>query len=71
MNLLTSSKLNNYLSDIDKQAEDMFLRLVKEMAEKQGVTEQLKAIEQMAWVGKMNVIRNAAMEIISTELIYS
>ncbi len=70
MNLLTSDKLNNYLSDIDKQAEDMFFRMVKEMAENQGVTEQLKAADQMAWVGKMNAIRNAAMEIVNKELIF-
>lgn len=70
MNLLTSGKLNPHLADIDKQAEDMFYRLVKEMAEKQGVTEQLKATDQMAWVGKMNAIRNAATEIINQELIY-
>lgn len=70
-NLLTSRKLDSYLADIDKQAEDMFFRLVNEMAKQQGVTEQLKASNQMAWVGKMNAIRNSAMEIINTELIYS
>lgn len=70
MNLLTSGKLNNYLSDIDKQAEDMFIRLVKEMAEKQGVTERLKAADQMAWTRKMNAIRNTAMEIINHDIIF-
>lgn len=70
MNLLTSGKLNNYLSDIDKQAEDMFIRLVKEMAEKQDVTERLKASDQMAWTRKMNAIRNAAMEIINHDIIF-
>ena len=70
MNLLTSGKLNNYLADIDKQAEDMFSRLVKEMAEKQGITEQLKATDQMAWVGKTNAIRNAALEVVNKELIF-
>lgn len=70
MNLLTSSKLNNYLSDIDKQAEDMFIRLVKEMAEKQGVNEQLKAADQMAWTRKMNAIHNSAMEIINHDIIF-
>lgn len=70
MNLLTSGKLNNHLSDINKQAEDMFIRLVKEMAEKQGVAEQLKSSNQMDWVEKMNAIRNAATEIINQELIY-
>lgn len=70
-NLLTSRKLDSYLADIDKQAEEMYFRLVNEMAKQQGVTEQLKASNQMAWVGKMNAIRNSAMEIINTELIYS
>lgn len=56
-NLLTSGKLNSYLADIDKQVEDMFLRLVKEMADKQGVTEQLKSDNQMEWVRQMNNIR--------------
>ena len=70
MNLLTSGKLNKYLSDIDKQAEDMFIRLVKEMAEKQDVTERLKASDQMAWTRKMNAIRNAAMEIINHDIIF-
>lgn len=70
MNLLTSGKLNGYLAEIDEQAEDMFFRMVKEMAEKQGVTERLKAADQMAWVGKMNAIRNAAMEIVNKELIF-
>ena len=69
MNLLTSGKLNNYLSDIDKQAEEMFSRLVKEYADKQGVTEQLKAENQLEWVGKMNNIRSRAVEIIDVELI--
>ena len=70
LNLLTSGKLNGYLSGLDKQAEDMFSRLVKEMAIRQGVTEQLKAADQMAWVGKMNNIRNQATEIVNQELIY-
>ena len=70
MNLLTSGKLNSYLADIDEQAETMFSRLVKELAEKQGVTEQLKATDQMVWVGKMNAIRYAAMEIVNKELIF-
>ena len=70
MNLLTSGKLNYYLSDIDEQAEDMFSRLVSEMATKQGITEQLQATDQMAWVGKMNAICNAATEIINQDLIY-
>lgn len=70
MNLLTSGKLNNYLSNIDKQAEDMFIRLIKEMAEKQGVTERLKTADQMAWTRKMNAIRNSAMEIINHDIIF-
>lgn len=70
MNLLTSGKLNNYLSDIDKQAEDMFFRLVKEMAEKQGVTERLKAADQMAWTRKMNAICHSSMEIINQDIIF-
>ena len=70
-NLLTSGKLNSYLADIDKQAEDRFLRLVKQMAEREGVSEQLKAENQMKWVGRMNNIRNRAMEIVNAELIYS
>lgn len=70
-NLLTSGKLNSYLADIDRQAEKMFSRLVKQMAENEGVTEKLKAENQMLWVGKMNNIRNRAMEIVSNDLIYS
>ena len=68
--LLTSGKLNSYLADIDRQAEEMFPRLVKELAEKEGVTEAIKAENQMLWVQKMNDIRNAAMEVVSSELIY-
>lgn len=70
MNPLTNRKLNAHLAEIDKQAEDLFCRLVNEMAKKQGVTEQLKATDQMAWISKMNAIRNAATEIINRELIY-
>ena len=68
-NLLTSGKLNSYLADIDRQAEEMFSRLVKQMAECEGVTEQLKAENQLEWVGKMNNIRSRAVEIIDVELI--
>ena len=68
--LLTSGKLNGYLADIDRQAEEMFSRLVKQLSEKEGVTETLKAENQMLWVQKMNNLRNAAMEIVSNELIY-
>ena len=69
--LLISDKLNSYLADINEQAEDMFLRLVEQMAEREGVTEQLKVENQMEWVGAMNNIRHRAMEIVNTELIYS
>lgn len=69
MNLLTSGKLNSYLADIDDQAEDMFFRLVKQMAKREVVTEQLKADNQMAWVARMNNIRNRATEIVKGELI--
>ena len=68
--LLISGKLNSYLADINEQAEEMFSRLVKQMAEVEGVTEQLKADNQMEWVGRMNNIRNRAMEIVKAELIY-
>ena len=70
-NLLTSGKLNSYLADINRQAEEMFSRLVKHMAEREAVTEQLKADNQMAWVGRMNNIRNRATEIVNTGLIYA
>ena len=71
LNLLTSGKLNGYLADLDKQAEDMFSQLVKRMAEREGVTEQLKADNQMEWVGRMNSIHNRAIEIVTQELIYT
>lgn len=69
-NLLTSGKLNGYLADIDKQAEEMFSRLVEQMAELEGVTEQLKSENQMEWVGRMNNIRNRSLEVINTDLIF-
>lgn len=68
--LQISGKLNDYLADIDRQAEGMFERLVKQMAKSEGVTEQLKAADQMAWVGKMNNIRNRAAEIVNSEIIF-
>ena len=67
--LLTSGKLNSYLADIDRQAEELFSRLVKQMAEAEGVTETLKAANPMEWVGRMNNIRNRAMEIVNSDLI--
>ena len=70
-NLLTSGKLNSYLADIEQHAQDLFLRLVKELAEKENVTEELKSIDMMLWVQKMNNIRNRATEIVSAELIYT
>ena len=70
-NLLTSGKLNAHLAEIDRQAEEMFFRLVKQMAEREGVTEQLKAQNQMEWVRRMNNIRNRAAEIVNTEIMYS
>ncbi len=70
-NLLTSGKLNRYLADIDRQAEKMFFRLMNEMVESEGITEKLKAEDQMLWVGKMNAIREAATEIVNNDLIYS
>lgn len=69
-NLLTSGKLNRYLSDLDKQAEEMFSRLVRQMAEREGVTEHLKANNQMEWVGRMNNIRRRATEIVNVEYIF-
>ena len=70
-NLMTSGKLVAYLDDIEQQATAMFLRLVKELAEKEGVTEKLKAENQMLWVQKINNIRNRATEIVNAELIYT
>ena len=70
-NLLTSGKLNSYLVDINRQAEELFLRLEKQMAEREGVTEQLKVANSMEWVWKLNSIRNRAVEITSSELIYA
>ena len=69
-NLLTSGKLNNYLADIDKQAEEMFEQLVNQMAAAEGITEQLKATDQMAWVGRMNNIRNRVAEIVDQQIIF-
>lgn len=70
-NLLTAGKLNEHLAEIDKQAEDMFFRLVKQMAEREGVTEKLKADNQMEWVDRMNNIRSRATEIVNAELIFA
>ena len=67
--LLTSGKLNEYLADLNKQAEDMFFRLVNELAEKESITETLKAENQMLWVQCMNAVRETAMEIVNNDLI--
>lgn len=69
--LFTSGKLNSYLADIDRQAEEMFSRLVKQMAEAEGATEVLKAADPMAWIGRMNNIRNKAIEMVNNDLIYA
>ena len=68
--LLISGKLNDYLADLNEQAEELFSRLVKQLAEKEGVTEAIKEENQMLWVQRMNNIRSAAMEVVSNELIY-
>ena len=69
--LLTSGKLNSYLADIDEQAEEMFSRLVNQMAEREGVSEQLKSSNQLEWAQKMNNIRSRTMEIVNNEIIYT
>lgn len=70
-NLLTSGKLHSHLADVEEQAQELFSRLVKENAEKEGVTEQLKATDQMAWVRQMNNIRSSVTEIINAEIIFT
>ena len=69
--LLTSGKLNSYLADIDQQAEEMFSRLVKQLAKVEGVTEALKAADQMEWVRRMNSVRNRALEIVAKEILFT
>lgn len=69
--LLTGGKLSSYLADIDRQAEEMFSRLVKELSEKDGITEKLKAENQILWVQRMNAVRAAAAEIVNNDLIYT
>lgn len=71
LNLLTNGKLNGYLADLDKQSEEMFSRLVKQMAEREGVTEKLKADNQMEWVDRMNNIRQRAAEVVNEKIVYS
>ena len=69
--LLTSGKLNGYLADLNEQAEDMFFRLVKELAEKENIKEEYKAADQMLWVRRMNAAQEMATEIVNNELIYA
>lgn len=69
-NLLTSGKLHFHLADTEEQAQQLFLRLVKELAEKEGITEQLKSADNMVWVRRMNNIRNRAAEMVNNEVIY-
>lgn len=69
-NLLTSGKLNSYLVDIEQQTQNLFLWLVKDLAEKENVTEELKSTDMMLWVQKMNNICNRAIEIVNTDIIY-
>lgn len=69
--LTISGKMNDYLADIDKQAEEMFSKLVKELAERDGITETLKASDQMEWVRRMNAVREMATEIVNKELIFA
>lgn len=69
-NLLTSGKLNSYLANVEQQAQDFFLRLVKDLAEKENVTEELKATDMMLWVRNMNNIRNRATEKVNADIIY-
>ena len=71
LNLLTTGKLSSYLADIDKRAEEMLFRLLKQMAAREGITEQFKADNQMEWVARMNNIRQRATEIVNTEIIYA
>ena len=69
--LLLNGKLNSYLAELNEQAKDMFFRIVEELAEKEGITETLKAENQMLWVQRMNAVRETATEIINNDLIYA
>lgn len=71
VHLLTSGKLNSYLADINEQAEELFFRLVKKLSEKEGITEELKSADQIAWVGAMNNIQARAREIVHADIIYA
>ncbi len=70
-NLLTSDKLQSHLADVEEEAQSLFLRLVKQYAEREGVTERLKAVNPMEWVGRMNNIRNRVNEVVREEFIYT
>lgn len=70
-NLLTSGRLNSYLADVNEQAENMFLKLVEQMAEHEGITEELKAEHPMEWIGRMNALRESAVEIVNAEVIFA
>ena len=69
--LLTGGELNAYLADIDRRAEELFLRLVKQMADAEGISETLKANDQIEWVGRMNNVRSRAFEIVEVDIIYT
>ena len=70
-NLLTSGKLHSHFADVDEQAQDLFSRLVKQYAEKEGITEQLKATDQMKWVQKINNIRESVTEMVNTKILFT
>ena len=69
-NLLTSGKLHSHIADVEEQAQELFSRLVKEYAEKEGMTEQLKSADQMVWVRRMNNIRSRVTEVVNAEVIF-
>ena len=69
-NLLTSGKLHSHLADIEEQAQNLFSRLVKEYAEKEGITEQLKATDQMKWVQRTNNIRERVIETVYSDVVF-
>ena len=71
LNLLTSGRLNDYLADIEEQTQKRFERIVEQIAESEGITEQLKATDQVAWVGEMNNIWSRVREVVNAELIYN
>ena len=71
INLLTSGKLNSYLAEIDRQAQERFERLIEDMKQAQGITERLKVVNGLEWVGRLNNIQACAMEIVNKEIIYA